>query len=158
MNISDFTPQSLLFKVIAWVGLAGVVIASLFALANHFESIGYDRRVAEDQIQLNQELAQSATKAQALQSKLNEAQSELSQNKSRLAALNTSNRNNLNLLRGSSTSFNSGLSSNTREALTQRISSLSIVVDDCSTRLIEVANDADTAIAEIQMLSKAWPK
>jgi hypothetical protein len=32
------------------------------------------------------------------------------------------------------------------------------VVEDCSARLIEVASDADIAIAEIKMLENSWPK
>ena len=158
MNISDFTPQSLLFKVIAWVGIVGVVIGSLFALSNHFESIGYDRRVAEDQVSLNKDLIESKDQTKALQHQLNEAQDELSKAKSSLLALNNSNRNALDQLRSSFNTFNGNLSGNTREALNLRIGTLSNVVTDCSARLVEVANDADTRAAEVMMLEKAWPK
>ncbi|CAB4121560.1 hypothetical protein UFOVP14_32 [uncultured Caudovirales phage] len=158
MNISDFTPQSMLFKVIAWVGIVGIVIGSLFALSNHFESIGYDRRVAEDQVSLNKDLIDSKDKSQALQHQLNEAQNALAKAKSDLFALNNLNRNAINGLRSNFATFNGSLSIDTRETISKRISSLSNMVEDCSARLVEVANDADTAIAEIQMLEKAWPK
>ena len=158
MNISDFTPQSLLLKVIAWVGIIGVVIGSLFALAHHFESIGYNKRVGEDQVNLNKELVISKDQSKALQHQLNEAQNDLSKTKSTLAAISNSNRITTDQLRSSFNTFNGNLPSNTREALSRRISSLSNVVEDCSARLTEVANDADTAIAEVQMLEKAWPK
>ena len=158
MNISDFTPQSLLLKVMAWLAIAAIVISSLVMTAKHFESVGYDRRVAEDQVNLNKDLLESKAKSQDLQHQLNEAQDELSKAKSRLLALNNSNRNALDQLRSGFNTFNGNLSSNSREALNLRIGTLSNVVADCSSRLIEVANDADTRTAEVMMLEKAWPK
>ena len=158
MNISDFTPQSLLLKVMAWLAIAAIVISSLVMTAKHFESVGYDRRVAEDQVNLNKDLLESKAKSQDLQHQLNEAQDELSKAKSRLLALNNSNRNALDQLRSGFNTFNGNLPSNSREALNLRIGTLSNVVADCSSRLIEVANDADTRTAEVMMLEKAWPK
>jgi len=158
MNLSDFTPQSLLFKVLAWLAIAGIVIGSLVATANHFESVGYDRRVAEDQVSLNQDLIVSKDKTQSLQHQLNEAQNDLAKAKSSLFTLNSANRNALDQLRSGFNTFNGGMSSNSREAIVKRIASLNNVVEDCSARLAEVANDADTAIAEVQMFEKAWPK
>ena len=158
MNISDFTPQSLLLKVMAWLAIAAIVISSLVMTAKHFESVGYDRRVAEDQVNLNKDLLESKAKSQDLQHQLNEAQDDLSKAKSRLLALNNSNRNALDQLRSGFNTFNGNLSSNSREALNLRIGTLSNVVADCSSRLIEVANDADTRTAEVMMLEKAWPK
>ena len=136
MNISDFTPQSLLIKVMVWLAIAGIVIGSLVMTAKHFESVGYDRRVAEDQVNLNKDLLESKAKSQDLQHQLNEAQDELSKAKSRLLALNNSNRNALDQLRSSFNTFNGNLSGNTREALNLRIGTLSNVVADCSSRLL----------------------
>jgi len=158
MNLSDFTPQSLLFKVLAWLAIAGIVIGSLVATANHFESVGYDRRVAEDQVNLNKDLIEAKAQTQNLQHQLNEAQNELSKAKSNLLAITLVNRSYVGKLRDSFNTFDSGMSSQSREALIKRIASLDAVVADCSARLVEVANDADTAIAEVQMLEKAWPK
>ena len=159
MNFLSFlNPQSLLVKVLAWLAIAAIVISSLVMTAKHFESVGYDRRVAEDQVNLNKDLLESKAKSQDLQHQLNEAQDELSKAKSRLLALNNSNRNALDQLRSGFNTFNGNLPSNSREALNLRIGTLSNVVADCSARLIEVANDADTRTAEVMMLEKAWPK
>lgn len=158
MNLTDFTPQSLLFKVAGWVAIIGLVCITLYAVANHFESIGYQKRVAEDEIQFNKELIASKSQTQILQHQLNEAQNALSKARSTLYTLNTDNRNAVNGLRSNFNTFNSSLPIDTRETLTRRIASLSTVVEDCSARLIEVANDADAAIAEVQMFQNAWPK
>jgi translation initiation factor 2B subunit (eIF-2B alpha/beta/delta family) len=151
-------PQTLIMKVVGLIAVVGLISLSLYAAANHFESIGYQKRVAEDQAHLNTELVASKDKSIALQHQLNEAQNALSKAKSDLYSLGNLNRNALNSLRSNFNSFNSSLPSDSRDALTKRISSLSAVVEDCSARLIEVASDADIAIAEIKMLENAWPK
>jgi len=158
MNISTLMPQSLLMKVFGVMIAAGIAIGSLLIAIHHFESIGYERRVSEDEIGLNKDLVQAQTQTLLLQHQLNEAQNALSKAKSDLLAINTVNRNAVNGLRVSNTSFNSGLPTDTREALSRRIASLSSVVEDCSARLVEVANDADIAIAEVNMLESAWAK
>lgn len=158
MNLSDFTPQSLLLKVVAWIGVVGLVAGVLVATANHFENVGYQKRVGEDQVNLNKELIEAKDQTQSLQHQLNEAQNALAKSKAALSILNANNRNSIGKLRDSFNSFNGGMSNESREALARRISSLSTVVADCSARLVEVANDADTAIAETQMFEKAWPK
>ncbi len=158
MNFLSFlNPQSLLFKVIAWLAIAGVVIGSLVMTAKHFESIGYQKRVAEDQVTLNQELVQSKDKSQSLQHQLNEAQNELFKAKSLLATLTAANHATVDQLRSSFNTFNGNLPNDSRETLNLRIGTLSNVVADCSSRLVEVANDADTRTAEVMMLEKAWP-
>ena len=158
MNLSDFTPQSLLFKVLGWIAVVGLVVGALYATAQHFEQVGYDRRVSEDQVNLNRDLIEAKAKTQDLQHQLNEAQNELSKAKSDLLAITLANRNYVGKLRDSFNTFDSSLSSQSREALIKRITSLDAVVGDCSARLVEVANDADTAIAETKMLEKAWPQ
>ena len=159
MNFLSFlNPQSLLVKVVVWLAIAGIVIGSLVMTVKHFESVGYARRVAEDQVSLNKDLIESKDKSQALQHQLNEAQNALAKAKSDLLALNNLNRSSVGKLRDSFNTYNGGLSNASRDSLSRRISSLSNVVADCSARLIEVANDADLAIAEVAMLEKAWPK
>lgn len=158
MNISDFTPQSLIFKVVGWIAIVGLVVGALYATTKHFEQVGYDRRVSEDQVNLNKDLIEAKAKTQNLQHQLNEAQNELSKAKSDLLAITLVNRSYVGKLRDSFNTFDSGMSSQSREALIKRIASLDSVVADCSARLVEVANDADAAIAETKMFEKAWPQ
>lgn len=158
MNISDFIPQSLIFKVIGWIAIVGLVVGVLYATTKHYEQVGYDKRVSEDQAELNQALIESQNKTQALQHQLNEAQNALAKAKTDLLAINNINRSSVGKLRDSFNTYNGGLSNASREALSLRIGTLSNVVSDCSSRLIEVANDADTRTAEVIMLQKAWPK
>ncbi|QWD55174.1 hypothetical protein [Polynucleobacter paneuropaeus] len=158
MNLSDLTPQSLIFKVVGWIAIIGLIVGALYATTMHFEQVGYDRRISEDQINLNKDLIEAKSKTQNLQHQLNEAQNELSKAKSDLLALTLTNRSYVGKLRDSFNTFDSSVSSQSREALIKRIASLDSVVADCSARLIEVASDADTAIAETKMLEKAWPQ
>lgn len=158
MNLSDFTPQSLIFRVVGWIAIVGLVVGALYATTKHFEQVGYDQRVSEDQVNLNKDLIEAKAKTQALQHQLNEAQNELSKAKSDLLALTLVNRSYVGKLRDSFNTFDSSMSSQSREALIKRIASLDSVVADCSARLVEVANDADTAIAETKMFEKAWPQ
>ena len=67
MNLSDLTPQSLIFKVVGWIAIIGLILGALYATTMHFEQVGYYRRVSEDQINLNKDLIEAKAKTQNLQ-------------------------------------------------------------------------------------------
>ena len=157
MNLSDFTPQSLLFKVIAWVAVVTFVCGMLVAIANHFENVGYQRRVAEDEKTLVVELKAAAAKTLELQTKLNEAQNELAKAQADLLALTISNRNTVGQLRSQLDTYNRSLSSASREALSDRVAILSGIVEECSASIVEVARAGDASNDQVIMLESAWP-
>jgi len=157
VSISDFTPQSLLFKVIAWLIVIGVVVGALVYTADHFEKVGYDRRVAEDQVNINKALIEAAKKTQELQTKLTEAND--ARTKAEQTLLNTVNANRALVggLRKQLDTYNADLSNQPPSALVARIDTLSDVLGECSSRYTEVAAKADGHAADALMLQKAWP-
>ena len=156
MNILDFSPQSLLMKVIAWLAVIGLVVGALVMTANHFEKVGYDRRVAEDQVNLNKELIEARAKTAELQDKLNKAQDELLKAKNDLDIIARRNGDLLNSLHNSVNSYNGSLSSASREALIARTVALSQVFNECASTLTEVARSADTLAIEVKEMQDAW--
>jgi len=158
MNISDFTPQSLLMKVIAWLAVIAIVIGSLWATANHFENVGYEKRKAEDTVQLNKDLIAAKTKTAALQTQLDEAQNVLNLQKQKLAAINARNVELSNSLRQQLATFNAGLSNDSKQTLISRVDTLSDVLGECTSRYTEVAGKADAYAADLKMMQEAWPK
>jgi len=158
MNIPDFTPQSLLMKVIAWLAVIAIVIGSLWATANHFENVGYEKRKAEDTVQLNKDLIAAKTKTAALQTQLDEAQNVLNLQKQKLAAINARNVELSNSLRQQLATFNAGLSNDSKQTLISRVDTLSDVLGECTSRYTEVAGKADAYAADLKMMQEAWPK
>jgi len=158
MNIPDFTPQSLLMKVIAWLAVIAIVIGSLWATANHFENVGYEKRKAEDTVQINKDLIAAKTKTAALQTQLDEAQNVLNLQKQKLAAINARNVELSNSLRQQLATFNAGLSNDSKQTLISRVDTLSDVLGECTSRYTEVAGKADAYAADLKMMQEAWPK
>ena len=158
MNLSDLTPQSLLLKVIAWLAIVAIVAASLWATANHFENVGYDKRKAEDMVQLNKDLIAAKNQTAVLQSQVDKATYELTQSKAALAKTAATNHDLSNRLREQLNSFNAGLSNDSKQALIDRINTLSDVLSECTSRYSEVATKADTYAADSKMMQESWPK
>ena len=158
MNILDFTPQSLLLKVIAWLAIAVVVIGSLWAIANHFENVGYEKRKAEDMAQFNKDLIAAKNQTAVLQSQVDKATYELTQSKAALAKTSAVNRDLSNRLREQLSSFNAGLSNDSKQTLIDRINTLSDVLSECTSQYSEVATKADSYAADSKMMQESWPK
>jgi septal ring factor EnvC (AmiA/AmiB activator) len=158
VNLSDLTPQSLLTKVIAWLAVIAVVVASLWATANHYENIGYDKRKAEDMVQLNKDLIAAKNQTAVLQSKVDKASYDLAQTKMALANTSATNRDLSNRLREQLTAFNAGLSNDSKQTLIARINTLSDVLSECTSRYTEVATKADSYAADSKMMQESWPK
>jgi chromosome segregation ATPase len=158
MNISDLAPQSLFLKVVGWLVVVAIVVGSLWATANHFESVGYQKRVAEDTTQRNKDLEAAAIATHQLQTQLDEAQHELNIAKQRLATLSANNVVLSNRLRESIATYNGNLSNDSKQALVERVTTLSDVLGECTSRYAEVAAKADTYAADLKMMEDAWPK
>lgn len=158
MNLLDLLPQSLFLRVAGWLLVVAVVVGSLWAITNHFENVGYQKRVAEEQVQQNIDLQIAAGVTQELQSKLNKAQYELSISKQKLSALSNDNRRISNSLRDSIAGYNRNLPDYSREALTDRINALGSVFSECTSQYVEVARKADSYVGELKMMQEAWPK
>lgn len=158
MNIEDLAPQSLLMKALAWLLAVVLVIGGLLALAHHFESIGYQRRINEEQQQLNKDLLAAAQETQRLQHKLNEAQNELNIQKQRIATLTAANGALTGQLRSSIAQYNGHLSSDSRQALEKRIQALSIVVQECTERYTALAGHADATELDLELFDQSYPK
>ena len=158
MNITDLIPQSLLLKVVAWLAVITIVVGSLWATARHFENVGYQKRKAEDMLQLNKELIQAKNQTAVLQSQVDKAYYELSQTQASLAKTAATNRDLSNRLRNGLSSYNRGLSDDSKQALIDRINALSEILGDCTDRYTEVATKADSYAADLKMMQEAWPK
>ena len=158
LNISDFTPQSLLLKVVAWLAIIAIVVGSLWATANHFENVGYEKRKAEDMVQLNKDLIAAKEKTATLQSQVDKANYDLMQTKAALAKTSATNRDLSNRLREQLNTFNAGLSNDSKQTLIDRINTLSDVLSECTSRYTEVATKADSHAADSKMMQESWPK
>lgn len=158
MTLSDFNPQTLAFKAIAILVSVLLLCGAVYELINHYENVGYQRRVAEEDVQRNKDLEAAAIKTRALQSQLDEAQYELSITKQKLATLTASNVVLANRLRDSLTKYNSNLSNDSKQALIERVNSLSDVLGECTSRYTEVAAKADSYTADLKMMQDSWPK
>ena len=158
MNLSDLAPQSLLLKVVGWLVVVAVVVGSLWAITNHFENVGYQKRVAEDTAQRNKDLEVAAVATHQLQAKLDKAQDELNTAKQKLATLSASNAVLANRLRESIATYNGNLSNDSKQALIERVTTLSDVLTACTREYAEVASKADAYAADLKMMQESWPK
>ena len=158
MNITDLAPQSLLLKMVAWLAIAAVVVGSLWAITNHFENVGYEKRKAEDMAQFNKDLIAAKNQTAVLQSQVDKATYELTQSKAALAKTSAVNRDLSNRLREQLSSFNAGLSNDSKQTLIDRINTLSDVLSECTSQYSEVATKADSYAADSKMMQESWPK
>ena len=158
MNITDLTPQSLLLKVVAWLAVIAIVVGSLWATANHFENVGYEKRKAEDMVQFNKDLIAAKNQTAILQSQVDKAYYDLAQSKAVLAKTSATNRDLSNRLREQLSAFNSSLPNDSKQALIDRTVALSKSFLECSSQLTEVARQADAYAADLKMMQEAWPK
>lgn len=147
-----------------WWKVGGVIIAvitiagSLYGITKHYENIGYQKRISEEQAQGIKDLKAAAAETQNLQQKLNEARNELIVQKQKLAALTAGNNLLVSQLRESTSKYNLNLSYYSRQALEKRIETLSTVVTECTTEYSALARSADATELDLQMLDKSWPK
>ena len=141
--------------IVAGIALVGAV---LYGTANHFENIGYQRRISEEQAQGIKDLKAAAEKTKELQHQLNEAQNELIIQKQKLAALTTNNSQLVSKLRESTTTYNLSLSYYSRQALEKRVETLTTVVTECTAEYSALAGHADASELDLQMYDKSWPK
>jgi len=158
MNISDLNPQSIVFKLIAIAISILIIVGTVYEAINHYENVGYQRRVSEEDVQRNKDLELAAIQTRKLQSQLDEAQHELSVTKQRLATLSANSVVLSNRLRDSITQYNSGLSNYSKQALIERVNTLSNVFGECTSQYTEVAAKADTYAADLKMMQDSWPK
>ena len=138
-------------------GLA-LVVALLYGTANHFENVGYERRISEEQAQGIKDLKAAAEKTKELQHQLNEAQNELIIQKQKLATLTSTNNQLVSRLRESTAKYNLNLSYYSRQALEKRVETLTTVVSECTAEYSALAAHADTSELDLQMYDKSWPK
>lgn len=158
MNISDFTPQSLLMKVAGWLIVIGIVLFGLWAAANHFENIGYQKAKNEYTAQALKDTQAARVREQQLQTRLNEAENARSKAENALLASAIANRNSVNQLRQQLDATNRNLSSYSSTALAARVTALSGVLEECTSRYSELATKADGHVADIKLMEDAWPK
>ena len=150
--------MSIWMKIGAAVAGVALVVAALYGTAAHFENIGYQRRIVEEQAQGIKDLKFAAEQTQQLQRKLNEAQNELNIQKQKLAALTHNNVVLASQLRESTTKYNLSLSYYSRQALEKRVETLSNVLSECTAEYSALAAHADTSELDLQMYEKSWPK
>ena len=158
MSIQDFMPQSLFMKVVGWLIVAGVITGSLWLIVNHFENVGYQKRVAEDTLQINQQLKESSIRTQQLQTKLDGAKNELNIARQKLETLSANNTVLVTSLRESITAYNGNLSNDSKQALVERVATLSSVLEECTIEYSDVASKADAYAADLKMMQDSWPE
>ena len=149
---------SLQIKIIGIVLGVVILIGGAWALANHFENVGYQKRVAEDTVQLNKDLIAAKAKSTELQGKLDKALYDLAQSKINLDKTTSYNRLVVSGLRDQLNAYNGSLSNNSREALQNRISTLSAVVQECTSEYAALAEHADKTELDLQTIESSWPK
>ena len=149
---------SLQIKIIGIVLGVAILIGGAWALANHFENVGYQKRVAEDTVQLNKDLIAAKAKSTELQGKLDKALYDLAQSKINLDKTTSYNRPVVSGLRDQLNAYNGSLSNNSREALQNRITALSTVVQECSSEYSTLAEHADKTELDLQTIENSWPK
>ena len=158
MNLLDLTPQSIAFKIIGIALAIILILGGAFLVIRHYETVGYQKRVAEEDVQRNKDLEIAAKQTLNLQNKLDEAQNELSVTKQKLVTLSNNNVVLTSKLRDSITAYNRNLPDYSKQALIERINTLSSVVGECTERYSEMANKADTYAADLKMMQDSWPK
>ncbi len=149
---------SLQIKIIGIVLGVVILIGGAWALANHFENVGYQKRVAEDTVQLNKDLIAAKAKSTELQGKLDKALYDLAQSKINLDKTTSYNRLVVSGLRDQLNAYNGSLSNNSREALQNRITALSTVVQECTSEYAALAEHADKTELDLQTIESSWPK
>ena len=149
---------SLQIKIIGIVLGVVILIGGGCALVNHFENVGYQKRVAEDTVQLNKDLIAAKAKSTELQGKLDKALYDLAQSKINLDKTTSYNRLVVSGLRDQLNAYNGSLSNNSREALQNRISTLSAVVQECTSEYAALAEHADKTELDLQTIESSWPK
>ena len=158
MILTDLNPQTLLMKVVAWLAIIGLVIFGLWATADHFENVGYQKAKNEYTAQALKDTQAARLKEQTLQTKLNEAQNARSKAENALLASAVANRNAVNQLRQQLDTTNRNLSSYSSAALAARVTTLSTVLEECTSQYIELATKADGHVADLKLMEDAWPK
>jgi predicted RNase H-like nuclease (RuvC/YqgF family) len=147
-----------------WWKIGGAIIAvlavvgCLYGITKHYENIGYERRISEEQAQGIKDLKAAAEKTKELQHQLNEAQNELIIQKQKLATLTSTNNQLVSRLRESTAKYNLNLSYYSRQALEKRVETLTTVVSECTAEYSALAAHADTSELDLQMYEKSWPK
>ena len=149
------TPQ--VWKLIGIALVVMSVVGGVFYVHHDGYNKGIAAQKAVDQAQAMKDMEIAKQKTQDLQSKLNEANHALLKAQADLFTLATSNRNSVSQLRQQLDTYNGNMS-NYPSSAANRITTLSSVVEECSARLVEVANAADTASAQVIMFQAAWPK
>lgn len=122
--------MSIWWKIGSVIIAALIIIGGLYGTAKHFENIGYQKRIIEEQAQGIKDLQTAAKKTKELQQQLNEAQNELVIQKRNLATLTTTNNQLTSKLRESTSKYNLNLSYYSRQALEKRVQTLTTVVTD----------------------------
>jgi len=150
--------MSIWVKIGAILTAIALVIAGLYGTAKHFENVGYQRRISEEQVQGIKDLKAAAEKTKELQHQLNEAQNELNIQKQKLATLTSTNNQLTSKLRESTAKYNLNLSYYSRQALEKRVETLTTVVTECTAEYSALAGHADTTELDLQMFDKSWPK
>jgi GTPase involved in cell partitioning and DNA repair len=134
------------------------IVGALYGATKHYENIGYQKRISEEQAQGIKDLKTAAIETQNLQQKLNEARNELIIQKQKLATLTAGNNLLVSQLRESTSKYNLNLSYYSRQTLEKRVETLSTVVAECTAEYSALARSADATELDLQMFDKSWPK
>lgn len=150
--------MSIWWKIGSAVATLILALGALYGTAKHFENIGYQKRIVEEQAQGIKDLKSAVERTQQLQHKLNEAQNELNIQKQKLATLTRNNVVLASQLRESTTKYNLSLSYYSRQALEKRVETLSNVLSECTAEYSALASHADATELDLQLYEKSWPK
>ena len=98
------------------------------------------------------------TKEQSLQTQLKKAQDDAKIRETKLAADAGRARNAADSLRNQLATNNAKLSALTRDAVDQYAGAANLVLIDCQRDYQGLAEKADAAVSDIELLRQAWPK
>ena len=152
--------------------LVGVVMVGMIALVKHWEAgieqRGYDKAVAEYQVQKEQALAEAQAVAKNWRTKYEQATDEIvakSAEIARLSALNRAAVGDIGRLRDKLRTATDLLPRDSVAACAKSLAAVSAVLGECSREVEEYAGaygtlaaDADGHAADVRMMEAAWPK
>jgi len=155
--VNPLTPYMLLIKIVAAISLLGGIIWSINAFLDYEQKIGYDRRVAEDNIALIAATATARTTERALNKKLETARDDATAREIKLqttaAAAGTAAaglRNALNTIRSS-------LPDNPASPSPEPARTLAELLGNCAEDYRGVAEKADRHSSDARTVIEAWP-
>lgn len=155
---SFFTPYR------SWIEI-GVLVAAILALLvgvhkflDYEQQIGYDRRVAEDNVALGFANKAARDKEALWRKQLEDANERFDErekaNQTAITAANAA----LGRLRNTTQGISSGVPGATAASLANSVVALSTVSGECAAKYIEMAGVAGRHANDIQRILDSWPK